>query len=68
MQKNEPTVIYVTILILCIIVVISVYSKDVQEEGFTPCDVSLETLLDPTNGMMMDIKLPKDIGVSCVIT
>ena len=74
-MKNE--VFYITIFILCIIVMIVVYHNKKQmdtKEGFTPCDITVENLLDPTNGL--SITIPSlgggggggGDGVSCTIT
>ena len=79
-MKN--TVFYITIVVLCIIVMIIIYHNKKQldenetenvKEGFTPCDVTLENLLDPTNGLSLSLGgsgggLGGGAGVSCVIT
>lgn len=73
-MKNE--VFYITIFILCIIVMIVIYHNkkqmDSKKEGFTPCDITVENLLDPTNGLSVSIPSLAGggggDGVSCTIT
>jgi hypothetical protein len=70
MKKNDPAVFYITLFVLSVIVLIIIYYNNKQlnsKENFTPCDVTVENLLDPTGGISLDIGKMPNLNVSCVI-